>query len=95
MRRTPLIVLSAVLLVHSVDARCADRIAYPGASPGPPAMMVNGKVITAGNAVLSAQWRWSSSGIGPVKVIARQKGEHGSFSSAGELFQIVLTDGTT
>ena len=67
-------------------------IAYPGPLPGPARLSGESGTIQAGNAALELTWAWTAAGIKLQDLKDRQTGT--SISLQGELYQIILADGS-
>jgi hypothetical protein len=67
------------------------RTEYPGQAPGRVAITCRGPDITVGNEALSMSWTWTPRGLRAQGLLDVQTGRRHEI--AGELFQIVLTDG--
>lgn len=85
--------LIAVVLLSASLPRLAAAFDYPGPPPGSPHFEADNGRATLQNAAISQTWAFSASGIRPVKLWDVQAGR--CVELKGEVFRIVLADGTS
>lgn len=84
--------LTIVGLAFSIATGWSNGVKYPGAEPGPAHVLMDNGIVALSNNVIVAEWTVQPRGISPVSVLDVQ-GQR-SLMLTGEVFQIVLTDGS-
>ncbi|MHB8969356.1 MAG: alpha-amylase family protein [Pirellulaceae bacterium] len=85
--------LLAFVSLTFVFSRSLSAVEYPGTDPGPATVTVHPDRIEFANQVLAGSWGRSGSGLQNATVRDPQSGV--TWETTRDLFQVVLTDGTT
>ncbi|MBM4090404.1 MAG: hypothetical protein FJ276_13430 [Planctomycetes bacterium] len=71
---------------------CAIAVEYPGTAPGPAGVSIDGSEFTLSNQILTATWTFSNDRLRHARYRALER--DATLEFAGDVFQLVLADGT-